>query len=245
MSDFFNLNLDATLETTAKKSVFLNIPADTTYRIRFMPPTQSNGALFVLNTNHFKLQDEEDRGIAPACLKVHKDEPCPLCEVVDYMFESDIAAFKKVARDIKASNNWYAQVLLAKRGEDTKEGTPTWEYTGPHLMRFAKTGTDAINSVLKAQRAGGEPFICDPKKGKDVLFSRTGTGLQTKYTAMPTGEQNSLDKIFPKWKDTIITDITKELSIRFLTGPQMLAAAQRAHKELDWAKILKESGVTV
>lgn len=243
--NFFNLNLDTTLDTTAKKSIFLNIPADTSYRIRFLPPTQANGSLFVLNTNHFKLQDDEDRGIAPACLKVHKGEDCPLCEVVDHMFKTGDKKLEKVAKEIKASHNWYAQVLLAKRGEDDKDNNPTWEYTGPFLMRFAKSGTEAIIAVLKAQQAGGEAFICDPNKGKDVLFTRTGTGLKTKYTAMPTGDPNKLDKIFPGWKDKLITDMTSELGLRFLTGPQMLAAAQRAFKELDWTALIRESGVKI
>jgi hypothetical protein len=244
MSGFFNLNLDATLESTAKKSVFLNIPADTTFRLRFLPPTNANGSLFTMNTNHFRLEDEEEKSIAPACLKVHGNGKCPLCDIVSYMFDTKDKALGKVAREIRASNNWYAQVLQAVQSGEDKDGNPVWVYRGPYLMRFSKTGTDAIAAILKAQRMAGEPFIVDPKKGKDILFTRTGTGLSTEYSAMPTGATNDLDTIFPGWKDALFPDVTKELGIRLLTGEQMVAAAQRAQGSIDWSKVIAESGVT-
>jgi hypothetical protein len=233
----YKLNLANTLKSAEKKSMFLSVGENETLRLRFAPPVMDNGSLFLLTTTHFRLQ-EGDKGVAYGCLRTHADQPCPLCDVAYFMMDNGDAAEKKVGREIRPSNNWYAQVWRADKQDD---GSLT--YSGPYLMRFSKTGTDAINDILRNQQRGGMPFICDVEKGQDILFSRTGTGFDTKYSALATGEVADLNSIIPGWEDKLIKDIPGTVDTRIKTPEEMVQAAVDAHPQIVWDEVLKSAGL--
>ena len=70
------VNVKASVRATASDSIFLDIKEDTTVRVRFLPPSTEDGALFTKVVNHFKLttDDSPPRGMAVACLHHFKGE---------------------------------------------------------------------------------------------------------------------------------------------------------------------------
>lgn len=232
----YKLNLANTIKSTEKKSLFLSIGENETLNLRFLPPTLENGSLFLLTTSHFKLA-EGDKGVAYACRRVHKDEDCPLCSLAYHLMDNGDAAEQKIGKEIRPSNNWYAQVL---RGDEQEDGSLKW--TGPFLMRFSKTGVDALTEILRNQiRVKQSPF-CDIEKGQYVAFTRTGKGFDTKYSAYPSGEVVDLNEIYPEWEDKIIDDIEGALELKHKDPQEMIDAAVAAHPQVDWDSVAKEMG---
>ena len=239
MAKFYDMDVDATMASTEKESIFLKCNPDSDLLLRFLPPVHPS--LYYLNVNHFGLQEEGDdgkeRAVAYGCLNVHGDGDCPLCKVWKHLLNLDTKESKKLANEIKPSRNWYTQVL---NGVMDKDGKLVWQ--GPYMFRLSKTGTDAISDILSAQRKTREPFITDPKKGKPVVFKRKGAMLQTKYSAVVSADPVDLNKVFPSWEKDAFDDLEAQLDIKIKTPEQMLAAAKAAHSA-DWDTILKEAGV--
>lgn len=236
MGKFHSLDVGNTLAATDRKSAFLKIAEGQTLILRFFPPVNADGNIFTKNTNHFGLE-EDDKAAAFGCLNEHGNGNCPLCKVAYYLIDSGNKSFVKVGKEIKASNNWYAQVLNGKRTDSTIE------WSGPYLMRFSKTGADAITAIIRTQATMGEAFITDPEKGKPVLFTRTGSGFDTRYSATVAADPVNMDDAMPGWEDAAFDDIPGKLDIKVRTPEQMIAAAAAAHS-LDWETILKEAGVS-
>ena len=252
MGKFHDIDVEATLKATERKSIYLSVAADSDKLLRFLPTVNDDGNLFALNINHFGLE-EDDRGVAYGCLNEHGEGNCPLCKVAYFLMDSEEKGHEKVGKTIKPSNNWYAQVLDGrsvpvkdKEGSVVlnKNGAPVSEikWFGPYLMRFSKTGADSVSAILRAQVRAGEKFITDPKNGKAVVFTRTGTGYDTKYTAITAGDPVNLDKVFPTWKEDAFDNLLEKMEIKLRSSQQMIAAAVAAHS-LDWETILAEAGV--
>lgn len=222
------LNLAKTIATTAKDGLFVDIKPDSVTRLRFLPPTLDDGSLFYLNVNHFGLKSDEDKHIAVACGDVHRDgdEPCVLCALHSFL-KAD--GEEEAAKNIRAANNWYAQVLVGSKDVDGN-----LVYSGPKLIRMSKTGADAIIEILKMQEAADDDYCCDPHNGQDIMFSRSGSGLQTKYSAQAMGKKNNLDDILPGWESKLL-DIPEKLDMKAWSNDDMLAAAVRSLGDaVDW-----------
>ena len=241
------LNIAKNLETTANKSLFMDVPKDSTARVRFLPPVDgSEGRVFYLTENHFRLKQEDgEKGMAVACNERHNpDEPCVLCAVARYLENSDDKNEQKLGKgreSIRANRSWYAQVLPFVPGDEGGS------YGDVKFMRLPKTGATEFNNILDMQREAGESFVVDPKKGRDVVVKRQDTGVQfTKYSAMAAGTPVSLDKIKPDWESKIFPNADKvweKLDLRILTADEHKAALVRTYPALDWKSIFKEAGV--
>ena len=251
MTKFHEIDVEGTLKSTERNSIYLKIAADSSLKLRFFPPV-GDGKLFTLNVNHFGLEDD-GRSVAFGCLNAHGEGGCPLCDIHAALYASDDKHWNKVGDKIKPSTNWYAQVLQGRDvevkddngdlvlGED-KRPLMTTEWVGPYLMRFSKSGADEINDIIRNQKAAGEPYITDHKKGKPVVFTRTGTGFDTDYSAMPMSDPLPLDKAFPEWRNRAFPNIYDKLDVKIRTPEQMIAAATTAHA-LPWAEVMKEAGL--
>lgn len=232
MAISYGVNVEATINSTKKKSKFVNIAADETLRLRFMPPTNPGGSLFMLHANHFKLEDG-DRKVAPACNNEHADGGCFLCKLSWFLKDNGDKGEKKISEDIRRADNWYAPVSVA-----TKDANGEWVYAEPKLMRFSKTGTEAVTAILKAQQLSGDDFFTCHEKGQDIFFSRAGAGFNTKYSAVASGMKSALDDIMPGWEDKLISDVWQELDPRFKTNDEMKALAVGTFpNDIDWDKV--------
>jgi hypothetical protein len=234
----FKVNVAASKKSTERKTLFLDIKPDTSVRLRILPPVTEDGMIFAKAVNHFKLKNEEGFGLALACLDEHGDEntgtSCYLCNLVKMLRNGD-KADKKIADDLRASPRWYAQAMVYDKAEGT--------YFGPKLVGLSKTTAEAINDILVAQEESGDDYFCDPENGQDIVITRRGSGLNTKYSVMPTGEKMPLSDVASNWEETIIRDVYAALELK-LEDPdgQKRAVYRTFEDELDWEKIQDQIG---
>lgn len=235
----FKVNVGANRKATARKSIFHDIKPDTTVRMRIMPPVTEDGMIFTKVVNHFRLKNDEGYGMALGCLREHGNdetgEACYLCDLVKFLESTGDKGDSKVAGLLRASPRWYVQAFIYDK--ESKE------YFGPKLVGVSKTTADAINEILIAQEDSGDDFLCDPENGQDLTITRKGSGLNTKYTVMPTGQKANLDDTIPGWEDKIIDDVYAaiEQKIEDVDG-QKRAVARTFDDELDWESIQANIG---
>jgi len=234
----YRVNVAANKKATEKKSVFFDIKPDTTNRLRVLPPVTEDGLLFTLVSNHFKLKSDEGFGMALACLHEHgtadTGEDCYLCELVNYLRKGD-KADQKVARDLAASKRWYMQCLVYDKASES--------YGSPKLVGLSRTTAEAVQDILNSQADVGDDFFCDPDKGQDLIITRKGSGMQTRYTVAPTGKKASLDDTFPGWEEKIMTDVLKVIDLRIHDVDDQKKAAYRSFGDaLDWEAIQEAIG---
>lgn len=235
----FKVNTGANKKATERKTIFHDLKPDTTTRLRVVPPVTEDGLIFTKVTNHFKLKNDENFGMALACLGDHGNdetgEKCYICELVDYLRKTGDKGDAKIAGDLRASPRWYLQAFVY----DKDSG----EYFGPKLIGLSKTTADAVNDLLISQEDSGDDFFCDPENGQDISIKRTGSGLNTKYTVMPTGQKKNLDDIIPGWQDKLIMDVYAAIDLKLedMDG-QKRAVYRTFNDELDWEAIEERVG---
>lgn len=235
----FGVNVGANKKMTESKSIFFDIKPDTTVRLRILPPTTEGGAIFTKVSNHFKLKNPEGGGMALACLREHgaEGESCYLCQLLEFLKRSKDKTDVKIGKDLYANPRWYVQAYIAEKGEDGKLA-----YRGPVLVGLSKTTADSLNEILNLQQASDDDFFCDPDKGQDIMISRTGSGMNTKYKVMPTGQKSSLDDIMPGWSDPgsgkLIVDVLAALELKIEDADGQRKAALRSYPdEIDWSVV--------
>lgn len=229
------VNVKASVRATESKSIFLDIKQDSTVQVRFLPPASADGALFTKVVNHFKLvtDDTPPRGMAVACHDHFDDKPCYMCELSKVLKRNGDKHEKQIGDDIRPSARFYAQVLRAEKDQDGN-----LVYEGPYLIGLPKTAVEDINAILIDQDEQEIAFFCDIEAGQDIRITRTGTGFNTKYKAMPTGKQESLDSIFPDWEDKFIDNVLDAVGLNIISNTEMSEAAHRTFKDdLDWDEI--------
>lgn len=234
----FRVDVAANKKATEKKSVFYDLKPDTTNRLRILPPVSEDGLLFTLVSNHFRLKSDEGFGMALACLGEHgtadTGDDCYLCNLVNLLRKGD-KADQKVAKDLAASKRWYLQCFVYDKAADN--------YFGPKLVGLSRTTAEAVQDILNSQADVGDDFFCDPDQGQDIIITRKGSGMNTRYTVSPTGKKMSLDDVFPGWEDKIMTDIMKVIDLRIHDQDDQKKAAYRSFGDaLDWEAIQSEIG---
>lgn len=233
----FKVNVKANIESTKRKTVFYDLKPDTTTRLRVIPPVDDSGMIFAQSVNHFKMKNEDGFGIALACLNHHAenadDEPCFLCKLVDYLYNSGDKSDAKIAKDIKASSRWYLQAFIAEKGDDGK-----LSYMGPKLVGLSKTTAEAVSGLLADQDKVGTPLFCDVEQGQDIVITRTGAGLQSRYRLSQTSQLANLDEAIPGWEDKILTDVYDSLNLKIVTPDEQAKIVLATFGDvLDWDAI--------
>jgi len=214
---------------------FVDIRPNTTAMVRFLPPPTQQ--LFVQSLNHYRLKDQDGRGIALACLRAHgTDETsrdCWICELVEYLTDLNVSAYNQIAKDLKAGPKNYGMVTMGEKQPDE-----TWQYQKVQLLGINGKGGTAINEVLKRQKLVGQVLFTDIEKGQSVLVTRTGSGFNQTYTAEKSGVVESLDVIRPTWEDEYIPDILAALELKIYTRDMQRAYVKLAFGDrLDWDAI--------
>lgn len=235
----FKVNTAANAKATERKTVFYDLKPDTKTRLRVLPPVTEDGLIFTKVTNHFRLKNEDNFGMALACLVDHGNdetgEVCYICNLVNYLRKTGDKGDSKIAGDLRGNPRWYMQCLIWDPHSE--------EYFGPKLVGVSKTTAEAINELLVAQEDSGDDFFCDPENGQDLTITRKGSGLNTKYTVMPSGQKTSLDDIFPGWEDKIITDVYGAIDLKIEDQDGQKRALYRTFgDELDWDAIQERVG---
>lgn len=220
---FHKPSVAANRKATARPTVFFDIKPDTTVRLRVVPPLAEDGILFTKAVNHFGFKNEDDINIAPACLLAHTDgERCFICDLTKYLYSINDS---KLARRISAKPKWFLQAFVW-------DGT---EYFGPKLVGLSKTTAEAVNDILDQQEQTDVPFFCDPDEGHDLMITRKGAGLQTKYTVNAGGKPVKLSKIVPGWEERVFEDVMAKIDPRIMTYDEQRETAVRSLEGIDWS----------
>lgn len=218
-------NVAANVKSAKVEKLFIDIPKDTTMRFRFAPPPDEGGLLFYRAANHFKVKNEAGKNTALACLHEHNTDEtgdiCYLCRLSKHLFKFGDQAEKVISDKIRQSLQWYTQVLVAEKNEETK----LWEYSGPYLLRLPMTGVQAVNEIMSNQAKNDETFFCDQDEGHDLTIKRHSKSPW--YTADRVSNHCSLDDVFPKWEAKLLTDIYSELKLNVVTPTEQREAAVR------------------
>lgn len=234
----FKVNIAASKKSTERKTLFADIKPDTSMRLRCAPPVTEDGMIFTKVTNHFRLKNEEGFGLALACLEEHGNddtgESCYLCNVIKMLKGGD-KGDQKIASELRASPRWYMQAWIYDKESDS--------YVGPKLVGLSKTTAEAVNDILVAQDESGDDYFCDVENGQDIVITRRGSGLNTKYTVQPTGKKMPLSEVQANWEEKIILDVYGALELK-LEDPdgQKRALYRTFEDELDWEAIQDQIG---
>lgn len=237
-------NVQANLNASKSKDTFVKVDENSTLRVRFLPTTHPEGLLTYTTTSHFKLKEEADdggvKGMALACINEHGDgESCYICDLIKALNKNGDKAGVKIAKHLRGSTRYNYQVLVAE-----KQGDGTWKHGKPKILGLPKGASEDLAQLLANMELMGQPDFADIEKGQDILISRTGTGLQTKYRIDRTGEQQSLDDIYPEWENDFIEDMWDALGLRVFTREQMKQAARFTYSnEIDWDLMAEEYGL--
>jgi len=233
----FKVNVKANIASTRSDSIFVDVKADTTKRVRFLPPTTGDGTLFTKIVNHFRLKTDDDppRGMAVGCNAHFENEPCYLCNLSQTLKRHGDKAERKIGDEIRASARFYAPVLEAEKDENDE-----WVYDQKvKLIGLPKTAVEEISALLVQQDMVGDDFFCDVEKGQDLLITRTGTGFNTKYKISLTGIKMDLAEIAPEVE--AMEDVVAACSLNMHDNESQKAAARRTFgDDLDWDELASQ-----
>jgi hypothetical protein len=237
-------NIKANAEATKLKRLFMDIKEGTTEQVRPFPIINESGLLFTRAENHFKLKDENGKGLALACLCVHGDEEsgeeCFLCKLARVLMKYGDKAEKAIGKSLLASARWYVQVARAEdTGKVDEKDEPIMKYTGPYLLGVPKTGADGMNRVLNNMLKARKPDFTNPDKGQDLFVTRHSASPW--YSVDRSGVEQNITEIFPDWETKIIEDVYGELGLKIVTPEEQKAAAMRTFgDQLDWEALAEQ-----
>ena len=139
--------------------------------VRILPPLPGQRSPFVRIWQHF-LKDAEGNTVVFECPQrgkpSHEAQRCPACAEAERLDKSPNPVDKKRARDLWPSRRVFANAI--DRGD---------EDAGVKLLAVGKTIHEELLNIAKDPEAGGN--FTHPVTGFDIVITRTGTGMDTRY----------------------------------------------------------------
>ncbi len=213
----FSVNVERTTKSTERKSVFLDLKAGQALNLRFLPSWTPEGDLFFVSAQHYKFTENGEKR-AWACLDVHGEGDCPICQMVEAArtkVNDGDDRFEKYIDRHNQSLRWHAQVVPIREGQTIEQS---------YVFGFSKTTADKVSGILKMERDTRQPLLTDPDKGQTVYVSRNDkSGKATRYEVQATGVRVGLDEIFPEWTESFL-DVEKAIGLRIGNRDQLLAS---------------------
>jgi len=250
------LNRPKTSNPTAAQSAqflnsnnkFFNIKDGQTALLRFLPPPGDAPSIFFPVTNHHGMKKDDGVGKAAlACLQNHgvatTGRKCLVCDVLNYLKETDEDLFDEVKKDSAARTRYYTQVLNAQMGKDERNKPIVLGWSRPVLIQWSKTAQEDLQFILDKMDENGDDRFFDIESGQGIYVSRKGGGLDTKYTPERSSVKVSLDTIRPTWGDEFIEDIYKTVGLTIFDRDVQLQYMQRSYPKLPWQEILAALGI--
>ena len=147
--------------------------------VRFLPPRAAEESPFRLTAMHYvDAVPGLDKLIVFACPRVELKEPCVVCAKVEELRRTRNPVDRERADRIAASLRIYANVVDRATGE-------------VKVLAFGKAIQMGLATVRKSQRAGGD-FTDVTARGFDIIITRTGEGMSTRYTVTPSRDSTPL-----------------------------------------------------
>jgi len=232
----YQIDVDEANAQTARKSLFFNFEDGNTI-IRMLPQFNGSKTLFVESMLHNVLLKEDGEGkYAPGCLKYYKDEPCYVCQFMDWMMTKGVTLLTDDIEGLAARGKLTGQIFAQHRV------SRKWE--GPFLCAVPKSVATTMGAWLSMARDTGTKFFCDPDHGSNVAVSKTGKKLGTRYTATLVPRVEPLDEMIPGWTDNLILDLDVKImsTITVLNMDEQKKALYRTFPGLPWGDIQKDIG---
>ncbi len=168
------------------------------FPIRFLPPLKKKNEVKFYFTHVTHWID----GSSYECLnqtlvdkngKEHSSENCPVCQFTRKLYntaERDTPEWK-MANDLNTKTRYVYRVIV--RGSDN-ETTPVFYESGPKIF-------ENLFHILTETEYGN---IVDPKKGRDFVITKEGTGRRSNYDkSMPSANTSALFGKVEDIKETI------------------------------------------
>ena len=155
--------------------------------IRILPPTWDDPDDFAFDIFvHYGIGTDEQ---AYLCRSAMLNEDCPIC---DERATAIANGDEEYAKELAATKRCVAWIIDRDK-----------EKEGPKIWAMPVTVNKGINKIVIDKRTGEVLPIDDPENGYDIEFTREGTGLKTKYTAIMVSHHPSPlhddDAMFDKW----------------------------------------------
>ncbi len=183
--------------------------------LRVLPPMIGSASPFHRVYQHY-IKDAADKLIVFECPNRGKPaddkRPCPACDEAERLDSTGNPLDKERARGMWASRRVYANVI--DRADADK---------GVQVLVMGKTIYEGLLALGRDPEAGGD-FTC-PEEGFDVIITRTGTGMDTRYKVTASRSNSPLSEDEDEAEDWL--DDMHELPevVRGLTYEQILAVA--------------------
>lgn len=152
--------------------------------IRFLPPLKGKLAIKTWYKHYFQAGGERK---AIVCTKLSFNQPCPLCERRLKLASSGSRADQKQARAYEAGAKVYANIVDMKNPE---KGVQVFRCS-PGLFKKIRKAID-IADVGK--------IFADPLKGFNIVFGKTGAGLDTEYDPVAVARESTP---LPDWEELL------------------------------------------
>ena len=116
------------------------------------------------------------------CLKKMYNKPCPVCEYIEQLKAE--GGNDEQAAELAATRRYLFFVYNV--------ATEETEAKGLHWYDAPTTILNGIVGLSKDKRSGKILDVSDPKNGRDIEFTRKGSGLLTKYDSFKLVENNPI-----------------------------------------------------
>jgi hypothetical protein len=154
-------------------------PADGRNLVRFLPPRPGKDTPFVRVWQHFYTKPGEQKGTSVVCPRQMKKLPCPICEFIDALRKTGVAADRDVAGKMAAKLRVFACIIDRANIE-----------AGPQKFAFGKTVYDPLLALARDEETGGDFTL--PDTGYDIVIEKSGSMMDTKYSVRPARHQSPL-----------------------------------------------------
>jgi hypothetical protein len=116
-------------------------------------------------------------------------QPCPACQLArNYAADTKNTGKQKIAKELSARSRIYAVILVRKT--DPVTGELNGESQGPLLWAFSDTMKEKLDGIFNNKKSGGN--FLDVHRGFDLVLSREGEGMDTKYELSAVRELSPL-----------------------------------------------------
>lgn len=143
--------------------------------IRFLPPLQGKKAVVVYYKHFFQAGGERKSVI---CTKMQFNQHCPLCERRLKLAASSSRADQKMARAYEPSAKVCANVVDRKNPEK-----------GVQVFRISPGLFKKIRKAIDMADVG--KVFADPERGFDIVFGKSGSGLNTEYDPVAVAREST------------------------------------------------------
>lgn len=184
--------------------------------VRLLPPPVGKQPWFVWHKHFFSLGQERKNII---CAKYQYEEPCAVCQTGQKLRASGNKLDSDKARAYEPTSQVYMNVVDMLEPE---KGVQLWTLT--------PVGFKAVKDAIDLSQVKN---VADPVNGFNILFKRTGEGLQTRYTGWVVARQSTP---LPGWEELLPQQIDLSNSEQAPSDEEQEEAADGQYEDRSFKK---------